>query len=106
MTNLEALIAEVEPYTVSPLAYSKRLSDSEIDGQSTYTSANKKEIAKCAISILVALLPLSSDSAGHSSQSYNKDGLISRIKDLCSENGLDASKYIEVPTVVVYHNLM
>ena len=106
MTNLEALIADVEPYTVSPLTYSKKLVDHHIDETANYTPENKVKIAKCAISILVALLPLASDSTGRASQSYNKEGLEDRIKVLCDENGLDAGDYIEVPTVVVYHNLI
>ena len=105
MTNLEALIAEVEPYTVSPLTYSKKLADHSIPETANYTSENKVEIAKCAISILVALLPLSSDGTGRASQSYNKDGLKERIKALCAENGLETSDFIEEPTVIVYHNL-
>ena len=106
MTNLEALIAEVEPYTVSPLTYSKKLADRSITEDAAYTPENKVEIAKCAISILVALLPLASDSTGRASQSYNKEGLEDRIKALCEENGLDVGDYIEVPTVVCYHNLI
>ena len=106
MTNLEALISEVEPYTVSPFTYSKKLIDNSIEETATYVSENKAKIAKCAISILVALLPLSSDSTGRASQSYNKEGLEDRIKALCDENGFDASEYIELPTVTVYHNLI
>ncbi|MBQ7143214.1 MAG: hypothetical protein IJR84_09205 [Bacteroidaceae bacterium] len=105
MTNLEALIAEVEPYTVSPFTYSKKLADGGINESADYTSENKREIAKCAISILIALLPLSSDSTGRASQSYNREGLEDRIKALCAENDLDAGEYIEEPTVIVYHNL-
>lgn len=104
MTNLEALIAEVEPYTVSPLAYSKKLADSEISESATYTPALKRKIAICAIQILVSLLPLSSDGTGRSSQSYNREGLEKRIAALCDENGIDGSEYL--PTVIVYHNLI
>lgn len=106
MTNLEALMADVEPYTVSPFAYSKRLIDSGIDESAQYVSDSKVEIAKCAISILVAMLPLSSDSTGRASQGYSKEGLEERIKALCAENGLDANEYVEMPTVVVYHNII
>lgn len=106
MTNFEALIGELEPYTASPLTCSKKLADNSISEDATYTTENKVAIAKCAIAILVAMLPLSSDSTGRASQSYNKEGLEDRIKALCAENGLDASEYIELPTVVVYHNLI
>ncbi len=106
MTNLEALIGEVEPYTVSPLTYSKKLVDSGIEEAGVYSAASKKDIALCAISILVALLPLSSDSTGRASQSYNREGLEKRIRTLCADNGLDSSDYLEEPSVVVYHNLI
>lgn len=105
MTNLEALVAEVEPYAVGHLTYSKKLTDMGIDSGAEYTSDKKVEIAKCAISILVSLLSLSSDSTGKSSQSYNKDGLESRIKLLCVENGLNIDDYLEVPSVTVCYNL-
>ena len=52
------------------------------------------------------LLSLSSDSTGRSSQSYNREGLEERIKALCKENDLDEADFIEVPTVLVYHNLI
>lgn len=102
MTNLQALIGEVEPYTVSPYAYSKRLIDRGIDEQAQYVSDSKMEIAKCAISILVSLLPLSSDGTGKSSQSYNREGLEERIGQLCAENGLDADEFLSVPIVEIY----
>lgn len=106
MTNLEALMAEVEPYTVSPSTYSKKLVDCSISESATYTAEQKRPIARCAISILQMLLSLSSDSTGRSSQSYNREGLEERIKALCKENDLDEADFIEVPTVLVYHNLI
>ncbi|MBR3830981.1 MAG: hypothetical protein IKJ52_06990 [Muribaculaceae bacterium] len=105
MTNLEALVAEVEPYTVSELAYTKKLTDAGLDNSAIYVTENRLEIAKCAISILVSLLPLSSDSTGKSSQSYNRDGLEKHIKTLCKNNGLNIDDYLEVPSVTVFHNM-
>lgn len=106
MTNLEALIGEVEPYTVSPLTYSKKLADKQIEENGTYSPETKKSIALCALSILVALLPLSSDNTGKSSQSYNREGLEKRIRAICVENEIDPAEYLEEPMVVVYHNLI
>lgn len=106
MTNLEALIGEVEPYTASPFTYSKKLADKGIEENGAYSIANKKTIALCAISILVAMMPLSSDSTGKSSQSYNREGLEKRIRAICAENGLDPTDFIEEPAVVIYHNLI
>lgn len=37
MTNLEALIGEVEPYTASPFTYSKKLADNGIMEAGTYS---------------------------------------------------------------------
>lgn len=106
MTNLEALIGEVEPYTASPFTYSKKLADNGITEAGTYSPENKKSIAKCAISILVAMLPLSSDNTGKASQSYNREGLEKRIRAICAENGLKPEEYLEEPTVIVYHDLI
>ena len=105
MTNLDALMAEVEPYTVSPVAYSKRLVDAGIDENAEYTIGNKKSIAICAVIILVSLLPLSSDNTGRASQSYDRKGLEERIKALCDENELDEEDYTEKPSVRIYRNL-
>lgn len=105
MTNLQALISEVEPYTVSENAYQKRLTDNGISADAMYTQESKTDIAKCAISVLLSLLPLSSDSAGHSSQSYNKEGLEERIKAICDENGFNSYEYMERPSVKCYKNL-
>lgn len=105
MTNLEALIGEVEPYTVSPFSLKKKLADNGVSDTETYSVGNKRSIAMCAVSILVSLLPLSGDSTGKSSQSYNREGLERRIHALCSENGLDLPDSLAVPTVEIYPDI-
>lgn len=105
MTNLEALIAELEPYTASPLAYSKRLADHGVVESDTYIADNKRNIGLAALDLLVAMLPLSSDSTGRSSQGYSLEGLEKRIKRLCEELGLDPAEFIPEPQVLVYPNL-
>lgn len=105
MTNLDALIAELEPYTASPLAYSKRLADHGIIETEIYSVANKSKIALAALDLLVAMLPLTSDSTGSASQGYSREGLEERIKRLCRDNALDETEFIKEPQVFVYHNL-
>lgn len=101
MTNLEALIGEVEPYTASPFTYSKKLLDFELAESGTYSAANKRKIAQCAVSVLMNMLPLSSDHTGKSSQTYDKKGLEERIAALCEENDIELPDGLAVPTVEV-----
>lgn len=105
MTNLDALKAEVEPYSLSDDGYIKRLIDAELSEKADYVAANKLTIAKCAISILVSFLSLASEHLGPTSQSYDRKGLEQKLQALCAENGLDYEDYVSEPTVKVYHNL-
>ena len=45
MTNLEALIGEVEPYTASQYTTNKKLQDASLEPGGTYSAANKQTIA-------------------------------------------------------------
>jgi len=100
LTNLDALIAELEPYTVSGAALRKALQDAGIEDEgATYDGTQKRGIAVAAIHCLRKLTVLSSDSLGKSSQGYNVDNLKARIKALCKENGLDVSEFDEVPEI-------
>lgn len=45
------------------------------------------------------MIVLTSDSLGKSSQGYSVEGLEQRIKDLCIENGLDLSDFVEVSSI-------
>ncbi|MBQ0161081.1 MAG: hypothetical protein KBT28_10755 [Bacteroidales bacterium] len=105
MTILEAIMAECEPYTASVITYEKALADGELSGADTYYSDMKGAVARCAISVLTKMLPLTSDSTGSSSQGYNREGLVARISAICRENGFEESDFCPVPTVEVYHNL-
>lgn len=104
MTNLEALVGEIAPYSATPYALEKRLLDAGVPPNGDYNGDEtlRSSITTCAIRLLVAMLPLISDSTGKSSSGYDKDGLMSRIKGLCAENGVDISDFIEVSTVTVY----
>lgn len=99
-TKLDALIGELDPYTPSPAALKKSLIDAGITGfDEEYTIADKKAVAKAAITVLRRLIVLSSDSMGKSSQGYKTEELENRIKDLANENGLDVEDFVEVPSV-------
>ena len=106
MTNLEALIGEVEPYTVSQYAYSKRLLDAGLSESGAYSAGNKRDIARCAVSILVSLLPLTGGRTGKTSQQYSREGLEDRIQQLCEENGLDLPEGLAVPTVEIHPSII
>lgn len=100
LTVYKAVVGELEPYTVSPVTISKALTDEGLEGEEAYTKEMRKEVAVAAISVLRKLIVLTSDSLGKSSQGYSVDGLKSRIKALCKENGLDPDDYIDgVPTI-------
>lgn len=101
LTKYDALIAELEPYTVSPVTLRKALADAGVsDTDGGYEpDSDKKTVAKAAINVLKKLIVLSSDSLGKSSQGYNVEMLRKRIKDLCKENGLDESDFVELSSV-------
>lgn len=104
MTNLQALKAEIEPYSASDEASVKRLIDAGLSADAEYSADNKLTLAKCAIAMLVSFLPLTNESLGPTSQSYDRKGLEERIGAICMENGLE-DVYTEQPTVLVYHGL-
>lgn len=100
LTKFDALIGELDPYTPSPAALRKSLIDAGISGfDEEYTVADKKAVAKAAITVLRRLIVLSSDSMGKSSQGYKTEELEKRIKALAAENGLDVEDFVEVPAV-------
>lgn len=100
ITKYDALIGELDPYTPSPAALKKSLIDAGITGfDDDYTAADRKDVAKAAITVLKRLIVLSSDSMGKSSQGYNVDELKRRIKAIAKDNDLDVEDTVEVPTV-------
>lgn len=107
LTKYDALIGELEPYTVSPITLKKALADAKVsDLDSEYNAeSDKKPIAIAAIKVLKKLIVLTSDSMGKSSQGYSVDGLRKRIKALCSENGLEESDFVDVPSITDGSNL-
>lgn len=106
MTNLDALKAEVEPYSLSnDEGYIKRLIDAGLYDDDEYEVANRLSIAKCAIAILVSFLSLTSETLGPTAQHYDRQGLEERLRAICSENGLNSDDYTTQPQVRVYKNL-
>lgn len=100
LSLLDALIGELEPYTVSVAAMSKALLDAGFENaEAQYTKADKRNVAIAAVAVLKKLIVLSSDSLGKSSQGYNVDKLEKRIKAICQENDLELDDSMGVPTV-------
>lgn len=107
LTKYEALLGELEPYTPSALTLKKALADAKVsDLDSEYNSeTDQKSIAIAAIKVLKKLIVLTSDSLGKSSQGYSVEKLEKRIKDLCAENDLDASDFVDIPSITDGSNM-
>jgi phosphopantetheine adenylyltransferase len=107
LTKYEALLGELEPYTPSALTLKKALSDAGVSGLNDEYAAesDKRTIALAAINVLKKMIVLTSDSLGKSSQGYSVAQLEKRIKDLCAENGLDASEFVEIPSITDGSNM-
>lgn len=87
MTNYEAISAAVYPYDVDCRLINKSCVDNNIDPDAEYWGEDRKSIALAAISILRALVSLSSESNGGFSLSYDADMLKERIVGIAKENG-------------------
>jgi len=103
MTNLEALLAECEPYTVSAKQAEKVLLDIGVQPDDEYSS--EKSIAKASVHIISRFLSLNSESEGGFSQNYDTEGLKARISALCITAGLDVSRYVSQSTISNGSNL-
>lgn len=106
LTKYNALVGELEPYTPSRLALQKALADVKIsDWDSEYMLTDQRTIAIAAIKVLKRMIVLTNDTLGKSSQGYSVEKLEKRIKDLCNENGLDVSDFVEVSSITDGSNL-
>jgi phosphopantetheine adenylyltransferase len=107
LTKYDALVGELEPYSPSSLTLQKALADANVTNMDDeyVADTDRKPIALATINVLRKMIVLASDSLGKSSQSYNVSELEKRIKDLCAENGLDASQFVQVPTITDGSNL-
>ncbi len=97
MTNLEALRAECEPYTVAQNIAEKALADAGLVPGDDYSSVSL--IAKSAVNVLSRFLSLSNESEGGFTQGYNREGLKERLKTLCKTAGLDPSGFVQSITI-------
>jgi hypothetical protein len=91
MTNLEAILAEVEPYTPSRLTIEKALKDSGLKMEDEYE--DERLIALATVKALSKMVVLSAESEGKFSQSYNEK-LEKRILGICEQHDLDASEFV------------
>ncbi|MCL4482178.1 MAG: hypothetical protein M1445_06110 [Bacteroidetes bacterium] len=97
MTNLEALKAEIEPYTLSKAALEKSLVDVGLTGSANYT--DEMSVAKAVVKSLSKLVVLAKESEGKFSQDYAAGTLEKRILGICSKFGFDASEFVPVSSV-------
>lgn len=94
MTNREAIIGEIEPYSLSDESIEKSFIDAasrftvfgDIDCE--YTAEMRQVVAYTAMLCLNRLRVLSSENIGGISQSFNVDKLEKRIKGIANEAGL------------------
>lgn len=107
LTKYDALIGELEPYTPSRLALTKALADAKVkDLDAEYDpDTDKRGVAVAAIKVLKRMIVLTSDSLDKSSQGYSVEMLEERIKDLCNENGLDASEFVNLSSITDGSNM-
>ena len=94
MTNIDALTAELHPFTVDGIVIEKSLLDNGLTGMDTYSAILTGVIATCAVKILTDLLSLASESEGGFSQSYDKNGLEQKINSIVKNNGLNSGLFV------------
>ena len=92
MTNLEAIQAEIDPFTLSRGALSKALADVGLVPITEYNNA--KLIARATVKALSKLTVLAKESEGKFSQDYNPGAVEKRISLICLEFGFDASEFV------------
>lgn len=94
MTNREAIIGEIEPYSLSDESIEKSYLDAmekypalgDIDCE--YDSSMRKIVAYASMLCLNRLRVLSSENIGGISQSFNVEKIERRIKNIANEAGI------------------
>ena len=101
ITLIDALMCELDPYTVSPKVCIKALMDNGVSDHSVSYDPDKDKVvvAKAAILCLKKLVVLSSDNLGKSSQGYNTTELKNRVKSLCKQCGEDYEDVCEASSI-------
>lgn len=101
MTNREAIIGEIEPYSLSDESIEKSFIDAasrftvfgDIDCE--YTSEMRQVVAYSCMLCLNRLRVLSSENIGGISQSFNVEKLEKRIKAIANEAGLSSDLVLD-----------
>lgn len=112
MTVLEAIAAEIEPYSLSTDSYEKAFVDAnsrlnEVDEdfapeEERYSAALKKTVAYASILCLNRLRNLSSENLGGISQGYDSSRIEKRMKAIAAENNLPIEDLLtdeQIPTI-------
>lgn len=99
MTNLEVLLAEVDPFSPNRNTAIRALEKVGLTHSETANVDNDADIATAAVDILTKMLVITSESEGGLSQGYSTDAIKMRIRQLCNQYGLDASSYLRSPGV-------
>lgn len=113
MTNREAILGEIEPYSLSDESVEKAFIDaagrfsSFGDIDSEYDYSMKQVIALASMLCLNRLRVLSSENIGGISQTFNVSKLEKRITAIANEAGISADLVLadESGTSVTYMNI-
>ena len=92
MTNLEAIQAEIEPFTLSRVALTKALTDVGLVAIAEYNDA--KLVARATVKALSRLTVLAKESEGKFSQDYTAGEVEKRIVLICNEFGFTVSEFV------------
>ena len=113
MTIREAIIGEIEPFSLSDESVEKSFIDALSrfpvfgDIECEYTSDMKQVVAYSSILCLNRLRVLSSENIGGISQSFNSNKIEKRIKAIANEAGLsyDLIPLEESDSAITYMNI-
>lgn len=101
MTNLEAIAAQIEPYSLSDEACEKAFIDACAHFDATayvdddYSASAAQVVALASMCCLNSLRILSSENIGGLSQSYDTSRLETMIKGIAKRAGLSASLVLD-----------
>lgn len=94
MTNIEAVAATIEPYSVSDEAITKALIDAsekfECPVNAEYSLSAKKGVALASMLCLARLRVLTAENIGGISQNYDVTKLDKAIKAIANDAGISA----------------
>jgi hypothetical protein len=97
MTNLEAILEDLQPYPVRRKLVERKCEKYKIGAGDEVS--DETIIRRIVVEILVQMLSLNNVSEGGVSISFNKEKVENYIKSLCREIGLDSSEFVKENTV-------